>query len=63
MEDTKYKPRRVPVNDELFEELRAKDDDIRDSKKNAIAGSKQEKEVTEDDYLAQLMKEFNMQNL
>lgn len=61
MLDKAYKPRRVEVTDELFEELKAKDEDVRDSKKNAVVGTKQNKKEDDDeDYLSKLLREFNM---
>lgn len=48
MTDANFKPRRAIVMDELFEEMKAKDDEIRDSKKLAIAGKKKNEEAGED---------------
>lgn len=49
------------VSDELFEEMKAKDDEIRDSKRLAIA-EKRKDEDGEEDYLEKLMKELGVQN-
>ena len=44
MQDTTHKPRKVRVTDELFEELKLRDDEIRESRRNAIHGPAYDRE-------------------